>query len=116
MKDASMPADHHHYPSDVAFTPAVKAIQERKGSRASYARMERSRGWETTVTEQLAEFLATLDMFYLGTANAEGPVWADCLNGATVSVGRLQGGQALRPQACVSLGEADGGGHRDGGP
>ena len=72
MKDASMPADDHHYPSDVAFTQAVKAIQERKGSRASYARMERSRGWETTVTEQLAEFLATLDMFYLGTANAEG--------------------------------------------
>lgn len=60
------------HPSDVAFTPAVKAIQEQKGSRASYARMERSRAWETTVTEQLAEFLATLDMFYLGTANAEG--------------------------------------------
>lgn len=60
------------YPSDVAFTPAVKTIQEQKGSRASYARMERSRGWETTVTEQLAEFLAPLDMFYLGTANAEG--------------------------------------------
>lgn len=60
------------YPSDVAFTPAVKSIQERKGSRASYARMERARGWETTVTEQLAEFLSGLDMFYLGTANAQG--------------------------------------------
>jgi hypothetical protein len=30
------------YTSDVAFTPAVKAVQERKGSRKSYARMERS--------------------------------------------------------------------------
>src|SRR5437016_1456397 len=38
------------YPSDVAFTPAVKAIQERKGSRRSYARMERGDGWQTTVT------------------------------------------------------------------
>jgi hypothetical protein len=28
-------------PGDIAFTPAVKAIQERKGSRQSYARMER---------------------------------------------------------------------------
>jgi predicted pyridoxine 5'-phosphate oxidase superfamily flavin-nucleotide-binding protein len=61
-----------HYPSDVAFTPAVKAVQSQKGSRASYARMERGEGWQTTVTEELAEYLAGLDMFYLGTANAEG--------------------------------------------
>ena len=27
------------YPSDVAFTPAVKAIQVEKGSRDAYARM-----------------------------------------------------------------------------
>jgi predicted pyridoxine 5'-phosphate oxidase superfamily flavin-nucleotide-binding protein len=60
------------FPSDVAFTPAVKAIQERKGSRKSYARMERGDGWQTTATPELAEFLADLDMFYLGTANAAG--------------------------------------------
>ena len=29
------------YPSDIAFTPAVKAVQESKGSRADYARVER---------------------------------------------------------------------------
>lgn len=60
------------YPSDVAFTPAVKAIQERKGSRRGYARMEQSGGWETTVSEDLAGFVADLDMFYLGTATADG--------------------------------------------
>lgn len=59
------------YPSDIAFSPAVKAIQARKGSRDGYARVER-RGWRTTVTPDLAEFLVGLDMFYLGTANAEG--------------------------------------------
>jgi predicted pyridoxine 5'-phosphate oxidase superfamily flavin-nucleotide-binding protein len=59
-------------PSDVAFTPAVKKIQERKGSRKSYARMEQAHGWQTAVTPDLAEFLGDLDMFYLGTANAEG--------------------------------------------
>lgn len=59
-------------PSDVAFTPAVKAAQERMGSRRSYARMERGDGWQTTVTPDLAEFLADLDMFYLGTATAGG--------------------------------------------
>jgi predicted pyridoxine 5'-phosphate oxidase superfamily flavin-nucleotide-binding protein len=65
-------ADHREYPSDVAFTPAVKAIQQQKGSRAGYARMEHGNGWQTTVTPELAEFLASLDMFYLGTANAQG--------------------------------------------
>ena len=59
-------------PSDVAFTPSVKAIQELKGSRRKYARMEESRGWQTTVTPELADFLADLDMFYLGTASAAG--------------------------------------------
>ena len=60
------------YPSDVAFTPAVKAIQKQKGSRETYSQMERGRGWRTTATPDLAEFLADLDMLYLGTANAEG--------------------------------------------
>jgi predicted pyridoxine 5'-phosphate oxidase superfamily flavin-nucleotide-binding protein len=59
-------------PSDIAFTPAVKAIQERKGSRRNYANMEEIRGWQTTVTPELAGFLADLDMFYLGTASAAG--------------------------------------------
>ena len=60
------------FSSDVAFTPSVKGIQANKGSRSSYARMEMGGSWETTVTPQLQEFLAELDMFYLGTANTEG--------------------------------------------
>jgi predicted pyridoxine 5'-phosphate oxidase superfamily flavin-nucleotide-binding protein len=60
------------YPSDVAFTKAVKAVQQKKGSRAGYARMERGRGWRTTVTPDLAAFLAELDTFYLATATADG--------------------------------------------
>ena len=60
------------FSSDIAFTPAVKAIQTEKGSRSSYARMELGGSWETTVTPELEAFLADLDMFYLGTANAEG--------------------------------------------
>jgi uncharacterized protein len=60
------------YPSDVAFTPAVKAVQEKKGSRRGYARMEESGGWETTVAPELREYLADLGMFYLATATADG--------------------------------------------
>lgn len=61
-----------HFSSDIAFTPAVKEIQSDKGSRSSYARMETGGSWETNVTPELEAFLADLDMFYLGTANAEG--------------------------------------------
>ena len=59
-------------PSDIAFTDSVKAIQSEKGSRRGYAQMETGDGWETTVTPALAQFLAVLDMFYLGTSNSAG--------------------------------------------
>jgi uncharacterized protein len=70
-------------PSDIAFTPAVKAIQERKGSRQNYARMERSHGWQTTITPDLAAFIAGLDMFYLGTATADGQPYIQHRGGPT---------------------------------
>lgn len=56
--------------SDIAFTPAVKAVQESKGSRDGYAQPERD--WQSTVTAELAQFIAERDSFYLATANAEG--------------------------------------------
>ena len=58
--------------SDIAFTPTVKALQVQHGSRDAYARMEQGRGWQQTVTPDLAAFIAERDSFYLGTANAEG--------------------------------------------
>lgn len=58
--------------SDVAFTPAVKKQQERLGSRGGYARMEQKRGWSQAISGDLAEFIATRNSFYLGTASAEG--------------------------------------------
>src|SRR5262245_52852850 len=69
------------YPSDIAFSPAVKAVQAAKGSRDSYARAER-RGWRTRVTPDLAGFLAALDMFYLGTASAEGQPYVQYRGGS----------------------------------
>ena len=58
--------------SDIAFTPAVKAVQERLGSRAGYARMAEKKDWHDTVTPDLAAFLAERDSFYLASASAEG--------------------------------------------
>ncbi|MGO9605618.1 MAG: pyridoxamine 5'-phosphate oxidase family protein [Candidatus Binataceae bacterium] len=60
------------YPSDVAFTPTVKAIQSRKGSRQGYASMEERGSWETRITPDLAEFIGRQASVFLGTANAEG--------------------------------------------
>ena len=59
--------------SDVAFTPAVKTLQSRNGSRANYQETEQDPDWWLdTITPELVEFIAERDSFYLGTANAEG--------------------------------------------
>jgi predicted pyridoxine 5'-phosphate oxidase superfamily flavin-nucleotide-binding protein len=58
--------------SDIAFTPAVKAVQERLGSRRGYASMEQRGGWSDRITPDLAAFVAERDSFYLATATAGG--------------------------------------------
>jgi hypothetical protein len=65
-------SDTHPYSSDIAFTPTVKAIQARKGSREGYAEVERNGGWRSEVDDKLAGFLADTNSFYLATATAEG--------------------------------------------
>jgi predicted pyridoxine 5'-phosphate oxidase superfamily flavin-nucleotide-binding protein len=60
------------YPSDVAFTRTVKAIQSRKGSRPGYASMEERGSWETRITPDLAEFIGRQASVFLGTASADG--------------------------------------------
>ncbi|WP_407177174.1 pyridoxamine 5'-phosphate oxidase family protein [Bradyrhizobium sp. STM 3562] len=64
-------SETHVYPSDVAFTPAVKSIQARKGSREHYAQAEQ-RGWRTEIDENLAAFLGEANSFFLATASASG--------------------------------------------
>lgn len=59
-------------PSDIAFTPSVKAEQERRGSRAQFERMEKAKGWSSTITPDLAAFIAEARSFYLATATADG--------------------------------------------
>jgi predicted pyridoxine 5'-phosphate oxidase superfamily flavin-nucleotide-binding protein len=65
-------SETHAYSSDVAFTPAVKAVQTRKGSREAYAQVEASGGWHTEIDENLAAFLAETNSFYFATASADG--------------------------------------------
>ena len=60
------------YSSDVAFTPAVKAIQQRKGSREAYARMESRGSWGTAITGDLKDEIESQISVFLATANAAG--------------------------------------------
>jgi predicted pyridoxine 5'-phosphate oxidase superfamily flavin-nucleotide-binding protein len=62
---------HSAYPSDVAFSPSVKAIQFRKGSRRAYARMEEKGSWQTRITPNLAEFIKAQTSVFLATVNAQ---------------------------------------------
>jgi len=64
--------DTHTSSSDVAFTPAVKAVQARKGSREAYAHVEASGGWRNEIDEQLSAFLADTNSLYFATASADG--------------------------------------------
>jgi predicted pyridoxine 5'-phosphate oxidase superfamily flavin-nucleotide-binding protein len=63
---------HRTYSSDVAFSAAVKAVQTRKGSRASYARVEAAGSWEQTLTPEISAFIAAQTSLFLATASADG--------------------------------------------
>jgi predicted pyridoxine 5'-phosphate oxidase superfamily flavin-nucleotide-binding protein len=95
--------DMNKYASDIAFTPAVKAIQSGKGSRSAYSKVEKGRGWQTKVTPELTVFLSELDMFYLGTANAEGQPYIQYRGGSP---------GFLKVMDDKTLGFADFGGHQ----
>jgi predicted pyridoxine 5'-phosphate oxidase superfamily flavin-nucleotide-binding protein len=60
------------YSSDIAFTPAVKALQSRRGSRRAYSRMEEHGSWQTRITPELKEFIEAQRSVFLATANAGG--------------------------------------------
>ena len=65
-------SDLHAPSSDIAFTPAVKSVQTRKGSREAYAKVEARGGWRTEIDGDLAARLADTDSLYLATATADG--------------------------------------------
>ena len=60
------------YPSDVIFTPSVKAAQEARGSRRAYARMEEGRGFQTGITDDMRGFIEAQTTLFLATANLDG--------------------------------------------
>ena len=59
-----------HLSSDVAFSPTVKDIQTRKGSRRAYS--GHAGDWPTTITPDLKAFIEVQISVFLGTASADG--------------------------------------------
>ena len=57
--------------SELVFPPAVRRAQAERGSAAAYARKV-EHGFPTTVTPELAAFIAEQDTAFLGTASADG--------------------------------------------
>lgn len=57
---------------DIAFSPAVKAAQTRRGSREGYARMEARGTARTAVDASLKKFIANTRSFYMATASGDG--------------------------------------------
>ncbi|AFY73424.1 pyridoxamine 5'-phosphate oxidase-related, FMN binding protein [Synechococcus sp. PCC 7502] len=57
---------------EIAFTPAVKAVQERMGSRETYDRYIAKGAANDTITPEIAEFIASMDGAYLGTTGSNG--------------------------------------------
>lgn len=57
---------------EIAFTTEVKAAQEQRGSRQTYDRYIANGPANDTVTPKIAEFIAQLEGFYLGTVSSNG--------------------------------------------
>ena len=60
------------YPSDIVFTPSVKAQQHARGSRHAYARMEQGRGFRTGIDDEMRGFIEAQTTLFMATANLDG--------------------------------------------
>lgn len=60
------------HPSDIAFTPTVKALQQARGSRHAYARMEQGPGWRTAIDDEMRGFIEAQTSVFMATANLDG--------------------------------------------
>jgi uncharacterized protein len=58
--------------AEIAFTPAVQALQEFHGSRAQYARMQARAEPDAGLGSHESEFIAAADSFYLATVSETG--------------------------------------------
>ncbi|MEG3898932.1 MULTISPECIES: pyridoxamine 5'-phosphate oxidase family protein [unclassified Microcoleus] len=56
----------------IAFTPAVKAMQEKMGSRENYERFVAKGADNNSINPDLEQFISSMEGFYLGTVSSNG--------------------------------------------
>lgn len=61
-----------HKFAEIAFTPTVRAMQARQGSRAGYARMDAGDDYNHRLGDREAAFIAARDSFYMATTSETG--------------------------------------------
>ena len=69
--------------TDIMFSPAIRAVQERYGSRDSIARLEARGHWKSSLPEDVISFIRSRNSFYLGTASREGGPYIQHRGGPT---------------------------------
>lgn len=67
--------------NDIAFTPAVKAIQSGKGSRSAYSKVEKGRGQQMKVTPEPTDVLVGVG--YVLSGHSEGQRYIQYRAGST---------------------------------
>jgi predicted pyridoxine 5'-phosphate oxidase superfamily flavin-nucleotide-binding protein len=90
----------HHF-ADIAFTPAVKAVQETMGSRQAYSRMDGPAESQGVLGEAEASFIAARDSVYMATVGQTGwpyiqhrggpPGFVRVLDGKTIGFADFRG-------------------------
>ena len=58
--------------ADILFTPAVREIQTKYGSREAMAKLEARGHWTFELTDDVIAFIRTRDSFYFGTSSRSG--------------------------------------------
>ena len=67
---------------EIAFTPEVQTAQEQRGSRQTYEKYIANGPANDLITPKIAEFIAQLDGFYLGTVSSNGYPYIQFRGGA----------------------------------
>ncbi len=69
--------------SDIAFTPTVRELQTRMGSRKNYAALDRSSDRRDRLTDKEIEFISARDSFYQATVSETGWPYVQFRGGPT---------------------------------
>jgi uncharacterized protein len=60
------------YSGDIVFSGTVKALQERKGSRAANRKLEEKGGWQSRLTPDVVKFIEAQTSVFFATVSAQG--------------------------------------------